>query len=360
VRSAQRKTDLGIRQEASVSRYFRPQELIDFALRLLVAKGVPEDNARHVAEVVVTAESMGVTTHGITVLNYFNAQIPQELDPKAEPTIVKERGATALIEGNSCFGQLAMRLAAQTALDKVRSHGAAVVGVRNCLWIAALSTYLLPIARAGFLAQLWAQTSTCKDAAPVGGIEAKFSTNPVAIAIPTPEEPILADFATTCYSMGSVTRMARGGAKAPEPVFLDAGGTLSSDPRVVLEGGSILFIGGEHFGHKGYGLSLWAEALAALVGGSSNNPDTKTRQNVTLLLLDPEAFEGAAYYQREMTRFLRHLRNSRPRPGYDEIRLPGQRSLRLLKAADTRGVPLTEEMIAALNETARRNHVPGL
>jgi LDH2 family malate/lactate/ureidoglycolate dehydrogenase len=343
-----------------VSRYFRSQELIDFALRLLVAKGVPEKNARHIAEVVVQAESMGVTTHGVAALNYFDAQIPHELDPKAEPSIVKERGATALIEGNSCFGQLAMRMAAETGLDRVRSHGAAVIGVRNCLWIAALSTYLLPIARAGFLAQLWAQTSTCKDAAPVGGIEAKFSTNPVAIAIPTPEEPIVADFATTCYSMGSVARMARGGTKAPEPAFLDADGLPSSDPRVVREGGSILFVGGEHFGHKGYGLSLWAEALAAMVGGSCNNPDVKTRQNVTLLLLDPEAFEGAAYYQREMTRFLRHLKHSRLRPGYDEIRLPGERSLRLLKAAGTHGVPLEDETIAALNETARRNRVPGL
>ena len=334
--------------------------LVRFGFELLTAKGVPEEHARYLSEVAVDSEAMGIETHGVAAFPYFDAQIDGDLDPKAVPSVIRETDATALVDGRCGFGQLAVRLARSKALDKARSLGVAVVGVRNCFWLAALGVHLLPLARRGFLAQLWAQTSSVRDAAPLGGLEGRFATNPVAVAIAADDQPLVADFSTTCVSSGATLRMAQRGEKAAERIFLDREGNPSDDPQTFLEGGTIMFLGGEHFGHKGYGLSFWNEALAAMVGGNANAPRTPTRQTFTLLVLDPEAFAGREYYLQELSRFLRHVKSSRLRDGVSEIRLPGERSLRLLRDSEGAGIALDEEMIGSLNRTARRNGIAAL
>ncbi len=328
--------------------------LVRFAQEFLVAKGVPAEGARAIAEIVVTTEAFGITTHGLSFLPYADGAIPDVVDPKAEPTVAGDRGATAVIEGGRCFAQLAMRRATGIALEKAAALGIAMVSVKNTGWLAALGVQLLPIAERGLLAQVWAQTNTCKDCAPVGGIDARFSTNPLALAIPTGGDPIVADFSTTAVSMGKTSLMASRGEKAPERIFMDRDGKLSDDPRVAKTGGTILFLGGEHYGHKGYGLSLWCEALTAAGGGECNNPGSRTQQSFTLQVIDPAALGGREHYLAEIARFVRHVKSSRPRPGVTAIRLPGERGLEALRRAKADGVDVDESMLQKLDGLAAK------
>jgi L-lactate dehydrogenase len=247
-----------------------------------------------------------------------------------------------------------MRRAADIALQKASAFGISMVSVRNTGWLAALGVQLLPIAERGLLAQVWAQTNTCKDCAPVGGIDARFSTNPLALAFPTAGDPVVADFSTTAVSMGKARLMAGRGEKAPERIFMDREGTLTDDPGVVKEGGTILFTGGEHHGHKGYGLSLWCEALTAAGGGECNNPDSRTQQNFTLQVIDPAVLGGRDQYLAEIARFVRHVKTSRPRPGVASIRLPGERGHAALRHAKADGVNVDEAMLAKLDGLAAK------
>jgi LDH2 family malate/lactate/ureidoglycolate dehydrogenase len=336
------------------------ERLVRFGFELLRAKGVPEENARYLAEVAVESEAMGIETHGVAAFPYFDAQIDGDLDPGAEPSVMRETAATALVDGHGGFGQLAARLARDMAMDKARCLGVAVVGVRNCFWLAALGVHLLPVAQQGFLSMLWAQTTGVRDAAPLGGLDGCFATNPVALALATGDQPLVADFSTTCVSSGAALKMARRGERAAERIFLDREGNPTDDPRSFQEGGTIMFLGAERFGHKGYGLSFWNEALAAMAGGRANDPEAPIRQTFTLLVLDPEAFAGREYYQRELSRFLAHVKSSRLRRGFSEIRLPGERTLRALRESRQAGIDLNEEMIETLNQTARSSGIAGL
>jgi LDH2 family malate/lactate/ureidoglycolate dehydrogenase len=328
--------------------------LVGFGVEFLKKKGVSEKNARTITDIAVKTQSMGIHTHGMVVFPYFNQNIPDLIDPAAEPEVVKETGATAVIDGNYGFSQLALSLAKKMAVEKASKQGVAMVTVRKCCWFGALGPYLHTLTRQGYLAQLWAQTTTCRDAAPYGGIDAKFSTNPIAMAYPTKGDPVVSDFSTTTISMGKAKRMAQSGQKAPESIFLDTKGNLSTDPKVAFEGGSVLFIGGAHFGYKGYGLSLWAEGIAALAGGECNNPETKTSQSASLTVIDPKAFAGTEYYYTEIERFKSHVLNSRVRPGFDSIRLPGQRIANNLREAEHRGIPVEKELLETLNALAEK------
>ncbi len=348
----------GVGKEDQDMRCVARETLVDFGVQLLTGKLVPEENARFIADIVVDTEAFGVTTHGLVQFSYLAGQLGKDIDPKAEPVVVNEKAASAVIDGNGACGQLAMRLAGEVAVKKARECGLAMVGVRNSFWIGALGIYLIPLVREGLFAQLWAQTSTCKDCAPVGGIDAKFSTNPVALAFPTVGDPVLADFSTAAVSMGKVGRMVRLGEQAEEPIFMDAEGNFTTDPAVVRDGGSILFVGQRLLGHKGYALSLWCEALTAMAGGSCNNPDAPSRQCFNLTVIDPEAFAGRDYYNAEMQRFVAHVKASRRLPGVDSIRLPGERGFHSLRQAEEQGIPLEDSVLKGLNELAQKHDLP--
>jgi L-lactate dehydrogenase len=122
----------------------------------------------------------------------------------------------------------------------------------------------------------------------------------------------------------------------------------------VKEGGTILFMGGEHYGHKGYGLSLWCEALSAAGGGECNNPLSRTQQSFTLQVIDPAVLGGRAHYLAEIARFVRHVKTSRPRPGVASVRLPGERGLESLRRARADGVDVDESMLKKLDDLAAK------
>jgi LDH2 family malate/lactate/ureidoglycolate dehydrogenase len=334
--------------------------LVDCGVRILAARGTPEPVARRIAELAVETEAWGIATHGLRGLIYFDDMIGKDIDPAAVPRMVKERGAMALIDGNRAFGQLAMDLARETAMRKAREQGVAMVAVRNSFWLAGLAVHVLPIAEAGLLANLWVQHSTGKDCAPFGGIDPRFSTNPIALAFPVGDGVAVSDFSTGIVSRGRVNEMIRGGRKAEEPMFVDAAGELTDDPVAVKTGGSMLFTGGERAGYKGFALSLWSEALTAAAGGRTNTTDVPPFQNWNLTVIDPEAFGGADGYREEMRGLVARVKSSRRRPGVEAIRLPGERGVKALSDARRNGVPISDETIVRVNELAAKNGVAGI
>ena len=262
----------------------------------------------------------------------------------------------ALIDGARCFGNLAMKVAREIGIQKAREHGIGFIAVRDTHWIGALGMHLLAIAQEGFIAQAWAQTDACKDCAPFGGLDPRFSTNPIALAIPANPNPVLADFSTATMSMGAMFDLQREGRKTATPRFIDCDGRATNDPMVLKNGGSLMFVGGEIEGYKGYALSLFNEALTVLAGGSANNPGRTMHQSFSLLVLDPDAFCGAEYYRNEMERFITHVKNSRPRPG-QEVRLPGERGFAALADCRENGIPLDEHKLSLLSKIAEENEI---
>ena len=331
-------------------------ELVEFATRFLTAREVPADNAAYLAETVVTSHAFGGSpSHGLGALGFFDRAIGDRIDPWAEPVLVRDKGAAVLIDGHRTFGQLAMRLAVETCCRKVGEMGVVMAAIRRTAWVAGLGVYLLPIAEAGYLGQAWSQASSCKDCAPFGGLDGKFSTNPVAYAFPTGGAPMVADFSTASFSMGQVGRMRRAGRKAPEKLFLEADGTVTDDPDAMDRGGTMFHLGGAHYGYKGYAMSLWCEAMAAMAGGSSNNQDLPQQQNVNLTVIDPENFAGEAYFLQEMRRFVPHCKDSRLREGFDRIRLPGERGYEALAEARETGVAVGDDHVRMLRELSEKH-----
>lgn len=343
------------------------EDLEAFGRRVLAARGVPVEEAEYIARIAATAEAMGITTHGLVQLTSLDRAIGKDVDPARPPRVARDTGCTALIDGEGVIGQVAMHRAVRLGSAKAKEHGMAFIAVGNTSWIAAIGVYLIELAEAGLLAQAWCQSSQCQDCAPSGGLDARVSTNPIALAIPVKGgDPVLADFSTAAVSMGRTSRLAAAGRRAAHPYFMDSAGNATDDPTVMVDAngqrrdGSILFWGGLSEGHKGYAMSLWCEAMAALAGGSTNNPDAPSRQSFSLMVIDPEAFAGGNHFGRQMEHLAAWLKSSRPHPAFDGVRLPGGRGFAALRQARNDGVILSRKLAAQLDAMAQRANCPGL
>jgi len=333
------------------------KDLVAFGERLLDAAG---DEARYLSETAVTAAAMGSDTHGLRQLLYLHRHLGGKIDPLARPSVKRSRGAMAWVDGRNAAGHIAARLCVERAMALAREHGVGFAGCGGTHWIGALGPFLLPVLDAGMLGIMQAQYSTGRDAAPVGGLDPRFATNPIALCIPGPGTGrVLADFSVTAYSHGRVDQMVRDGETAPAPVFLANNGTLSDDPNTFNNDGTMLFMAGDLNAHKGYALALWGEAMTALVGGDPNTPGVQPMQSVVVQVIDPAAFVGADNFAAKMRGFVEHLRTSRVRPGSDGIRLPGERALASLDAAKRHGVAVADDMSQKLRSAASEAGVVG-
>lgn len=327
-------------------------EVVKHCEDVLAAAGLEREDARYVAEISATSEAFAAPTHGLVAAVKLARSVSERDGAVPKPVVARDLGAAVLIDGCDAPGQLGMRLALDKGLAGAKRHGICMVALRRVGWVAALGTYLIRPAREGFACQAWVQNSTCADSPPYGGIDGKFSTNPVALAFPTAGDPAVADFSTASYSMGRVGRMKAAGQKAPEAVFIDADGNLTDDPNVMDSGGTMFHTGGYHYGYKGYALGLWDEAMAALAGGSMNNPEADNRQCVNLLVIDPEAFAGREPFLEEVGRFERHVKSSRVMEGFDGIRFPGEGGFARLARAKREGLEISEDRREQLNAVA--------
>ena len=323
-------------------------EVVSAAASHLVDKSVGIEDARWIAKMAVRAEAMGRTTHGLSQIFWLCGQIPESVDPARKPKIESDNGAAVGIDIAGGIGQLGIRMALKLAPSRAAKHGVVSIGISRTSWIGAPGAFLLDLVEQGLLAQMHAQNSNCKDCAPVGGIDSRFSTNPIALGFPTGSDPVLAEFSTATMSLAQANQLIAADERARYPAFIDEHGVETTDPTVMQRGGSMHFMGESQTGHKGYALSLWCEALVAMTGGSCNNPDAPARQSLFITVMDPGCFTGRDRYFKEIKRFMAHLKSSRRRPGVEQIRLPGERSATLLREAERGGLSLDEDKLNRL------------
>ena len=105
-------------KETSVPR-FNHTELLNFSEQLLSAGGMPEDDARLVAKLLVKADLRGYPGHGVTRVAPYLAWIKDgTINLREGPRIVREGKITAVIEGNHYIGQSAAHMAMDAGNQK--------------------------------------------------------------------------------------------------------------------------------------------------------------------------------------------------------------------------------------------------
>ena len=93
-------------------------DLKKFCEEALVKSGVSQNDAETVTDVLITTDTFGVMTHGTKNLNqYIQKMEAGGLDAKADPSIVAEGPAFAIINGNKAIGMVSAAKAMNLAVE---------------------------------------------------------------------------------------------------------------------------------------------------------------------------------------------------------------------------------------------------
>jgi LDH2 family malate/lactate/ureidoglycolate dehydrogenase len=192
---------------------------------------------------------------------------------------------------------------------------------------------------------------------PWGGLDMLLSTNPIAVAIPTDEEPpVVLDMATTIASMGKVKTKMQRGEPLPEGWMVDREGKPLTDSKRGFEG-LLLPIGG----YKGLRprprlRTPRRDAQRAAMGRDvvDFNVDDTTTTNTgqAILAIDPAAFGDPVEFRRRVDSLVRSLRESERMPGVERIWMPGEQSHEKRVANAASGIPMVPALRASLDKLA--------
>lgn len=316
----------------------RARELAAEAFR---ARGLRDGDAELVAEVLVTADASGKSSHGLLRLpRYVRGIDSGNVDPEGTIEVVRDAGAAATIDGGSRPGPVVATSAIAEAMDRADDYGIGVTGVHNSNHLGMLGYYTDAIRRDDYVGI--GMTNTEPAMPPYGGTEPVLGTNPIAIGLPT-DPPFNLDMSTSAIARGSINEAAERGESIPEGVALDPEGEPTTDPETALDG-TILPFGGP----KGSGLAIAIEVLAGgLVGadmgrgvtGTYHTEDPCTKGDL-FVVIDPEALGDK--FTEQASEFLSVLKDEPTAAGIDEVRLPGEESLR--READAETITVEDEL----------------
>jgi LDH2 family malate/lactate/ureidoglycolate dehydrogenase len=346
-------------------RRFAFSQINAFIEQALLSLRFPEHDAHLIAQLMTQAEFQGSDGHGIIRLAPYTKRILSggiNLNPNIR--IVKEKIATALIDGDNAMGHLVMHRATQLAIEKAKNTGIAWVGSQLSNHAGPASLYA-KMALEHDMIGLYFAVGNANHLPPWGGLDMLLSTNPIAAAIPALEEPpIVLDMATTVAAYGKVKAKAQKGEMMPEGWMIDKEGRPLLDPNRSDEG-FLLPIGG----YKGYGLSLVVGILAGSLNGAAMgrqvidfNKDYKTTTNTgqAIAIIDPNAFGEVEDFKRSIDQLIRDIKNSQRMPNVDKIWLPGEQSHEKKAHFMAHGVELSAPLIEQLNQLAVQLHIKPL
>jgi LDH2 family malate/lactate/ureidoglycolate dehydrogenase len=333
-------------------------ELISFSTKLLQYAGLTHNRASIVAEALLEGDLMGHTTHGLELLpRYLEELEAGAMTKEGDPEILSDKGSALTWDGRYLPGPWLIYRAMELAFDRIHDHPTVTVVIRRSHHIGSLASYPKNATDKGLFMLLTCSDPSFQSVAPYGGLGPLYTPNPIAAGIPTGGDPIIIDLSTSCTANGQVARLHKRGEHLPHAWLLDSKGNPSDDPAILFAEppGSLLPLGGTDLGYKGFALGILVEALtAALSGHGRSDHPTRWGASVFLQLLDPRAFGGLEYFNREMGWLAEACRSNQTKHGDSPVRLPGERALRLRAEQIQEGVLLYPTIISALNPWAEK------
>lgn len=306
-------------------------ELHSFVVRCMTAVGTPLHHAMAMGDLLTAADHRGHYSHGLNRLDMYVRDIQSGMTVhSAEPALVKETVATALVEGNNVLGPVVGRHCIDLAIEKAKEAGIGFVTARGSNHFGIAGWYSMRAMEQGLLGMAFTNTSPWM--VPTRARTPTLGTNPLSLAAPANNgDSFVLDMATTAVALGKVEINDRKGLDIPPGWGVDATGKTCTDPKPVAEGGGLMPLGGteECSGYKGYGLAMMVEVFCGLLSGADYGPhvrkwktnDRPANLGQCFIAIDPSAF--APGFTDRLTELIDHCRNLQPVAGETEVLVAG-------------------------------------
>lgn len=351
------------------TKYINFDLLERFMADVFVKLGVPADDAKIVADVLITSDKLGIDSHGIGRFKpiYIDRIKDGILNPVTKIDVIKETYTTAILDANDGMGHVVSKKAMEMAIEKARIYGMGMVTVKNSSHYGFAGYYPLMASKEGMIGITG--TNARPSIAPTFGVENMLGTNPLTFAIPTDEEfDFLLDCATSTSQRGKIEKYSREGKQLPEGWVIDDEGNVRTDTDQVLvdltKGKAALTplggVGEELAGYKGYGYATVVEILSsalhlgpfmkALTDVDENGDKKPYKLGHFFIAINVENFIEIDKFRKQTGDMLRELRSSKKAPGCDRIYTAGEKEYLTYQYRKDKGVPMNDVLIKQINE----------
>jgi len=315
-----------------------------------LAHYIDEERAKQFAEIFAGNSMDGVYSHGMNRYPRYIRTIQSGMCDASVLEIEKVSGFGALEvwDAKDGIGPLMARQAAARAAELAKAHGVSCVALRNnSHWLRA-GRYALEMAEEGLCAICF--TNTCQNLAPWGSMTKAIGNNPIAMAIPRSEGPLLMDMAVSQYAYGKMEVMAKQGKVLDAPCGYNKEGKETCDPREIVNGGVMTPMAM----WKGNALSVMLDLMAAMLSGGRTSldlgPDAAKERGMSqvFIAMHPAAVGNMAEIEARMRKTLDFLHSLEGMDGMSAVRAPGENleATRARHAAE--GIPVAQDTWAEI------------
>lgn len=323
-------------------------EIRNLAKTVLVSAGMDGAGSDILADLVMQSERDGPRSHGLAMLpRYVQSFQSGYANGAAKPKIERLAAGVLRGDGDNGFFQIASELARPQLIEMARDAGIAGFTCANTHHLAALRFETEALAREGLIAICVVNSLAL--IVPHGGKTPVFGTNPMSFACPREgAEPIVWDQASSVVALMDIKLAAAEGHDLPYPGGLDRAGNVTTDASEINETLSLL----PFAEHKGTGIALMVEILAAALAGGCLSVETEEKQSfgalnikpgVTLIAIDPAKW-GNPGFLGQVSQIVGQIDAE---PG---ARVPGDGRLKMRAKARSEGVVVN---LALLEELER-------
>ena len=333
----------------------------DFMTAVFEKMGVPTEDARLCADVLLESDRRGIESHVCKRFkpSYIDRIKSGILNPVTKIDILKETPTTAVLDANDGMGMVASKKAMDMCIEKAHKYGMGMVAVRNSSHYGIAGYWTGLAAKENMIGI--SGTNARPSVAPTFGVENMLGTNPLTFSMPTDEPfPFTLDCATSVIQNGKIEYYARINHDTPKGLVISREGEERTDSAEILkkirsQQAALAPLGGcgeTTGGYKGYGSSTVVEILtAALQSGlflkalDGKDEEGKIRPyhlGHFFIAIDTEAFMGAEAFKKTCGDILRDLRGSEKAPGQERIYTAGEKEYDVWMYRKDKGVPVTE------------------
>ena len=341
------------------------------------AVGVPEEDARLCADVLMESDRRGIESHGCNrfkpiYIDRIEAGIQK---PVTQYEVLRDTPTTLVVDAHDGMGMVASYKAMKSIIEKARQYGMGMAAIRNSTHYGIAGYWAMMASKEGMIGVTG--TNARPSIAPTFGVENMLGTNPLTFAIPTDEEfPFVLDCATSITQRGKIEYFARSGQPTPAGMVIGRDGSAMTDSSQILkdlsDGKAALTplggMGEELAGYKGYGYATVVEILSAalqcgpflkaLTDRGADGEPKPYHLGHFFMVINPEFFMGGDVLRHTTGEILRELRASRKAPGQDRIYTAGEKEYLVWLERRDKGVPVGEAVQKEFIAVRDKYHLP--
>ena len=316
------------------------KEFAELCRKILKKHEFSDEEVDVCTEEIVEGQCRGRQSHGAAIIREV---LEWKKDTAGTIEIRNESAVSAHIIGNNNIGPVVAQQAMDLAIAKALSNEIGIVGVDNKTSFILAGYNPRRAALQGLIGVNW--TVAFSKAAPYGSADPIIGTNPIGIAIPSKDGPIVLDIAITEIAAAEIRRCNRLGIPLPEGVAISKEGHPTTDPKDALEGAMLPF-----GGYKGSGLGIIIELLGGPFVGAKAGKSVPGNRGMVFLAMQSDMFVPKDKFLTQVSTFVSELKHSRLREGFEETLLPGERADKLLTKSYNEGIEIDDRIYEELKK----------